>query len=106
MTEDKPLGFGGNWTKKKLDMLERYMDAYTTALKKQEFQLMYIDAFAGEGQIGLRDDVDGVDGVQFLSGSSERALRIDRLTGSSLSKWIQEDVKNSNFSAIGILKGT
>ena len=74
MTEDKPIGFGGNWTTRKLDILESYMDAYTTALKKQGFRLMYIDAFAGEGRIGLRDDDDG---VQFLSGSVTRALKIE-----------------------------
>ena len=26
-----------------------YLDAYTTALKSQPFQLIYVDAFAGEG---------------------------------------------------------
>lgn len=41
--------FGGNWTKEKLDILERYLDAYTTALKKKPFKLAYIDAFAGSG---------------------------------------------------------
>ena len=74
MTEDTTFSFGGNWTEIKLDILESYLDAYTTAMRHQRFQLMYIDAFAGKGRIGRRDDVDG---VQFLSGSSERALRIE-----------------------------
>ena len=74
MTTNNPALFGGNWTEKKLDILGRYLNAYTTAMKKQPFQLMYIDAFAGEGRIGLRDDKDG---VGFLSGSSERALRTE-----------------------------
>ena len=104
MTEDKPIGFGGNWTKRKLDILESYMDAYTTALKKQGFRLMYIDAFAGEGRIGLRDDDDG---VQFLSGSVTRALKIeDRLfTGLSLSKKIRQYTENSNVYVGDILEG-
>ena len=41
--------FGGPWTQEKLDILRRYLTAYTTALKKQPFTLSYIDAFAGAG---------------------------------------------------------
>lgn len=41
--------FGGPWTERKLEILRRYLDAYTTALKGQGFQLIYIDAFAGAG---------------------------------------------------------
>ena len=41
--------FGGQWTKDKLGILARYLDAYTTALKDQPFNLTYIDAFAGSG---------------------------------------------------------
>lgn len=41
--------FGGPWTERKLEILRLYLDAYTTALKSQGFQLIYIDAFAGAG---------------------------------------------------------
>ena len=41
--------FGGQWTEEKLEILRRYLDAYTTALKGQPFDLAYVDAFAGEG---------------------------------------------------------
>ncbi len=41
--------FGGAWTEIKLDILEKYLDFYTVALKKQRFELLYIDAFAGSG---------------------------------------------------------
>ncbi len=40
----------------KLRILERYLDAYTTALKNQPFKLMYIDAFAGTGLDDGQDD--------------------------------------------------
>ena len=46
---DHEHGFGGPWTEEKLDRVTQYLHAYTTALKKQPFQLMYIDAFAGTG---------------------------------------------------------
>ena len=43
------VSFGGSWTRKKLDILGEYLDAYTTVLKNQRFRLIYVDAFAGEG---------------------------------------------------------
>ena len=41
--------FGGPWTQEKLEILRQYLDAYTTVLKNQPFNLKYIDAFAGSG---------------------------------------------------------
>ena len=65
--------FGGNWTKEKLDILEGYLSAYTTALKNKRFNLLYIDAFAGTGEIELNDD----DATRFISGSAKRAVNVD-----------------------------
>lgn len=68
--------YGGSWTKEKLDTLESYLDAYTTALKKQKtFRLWYIDAFAGTGDVQLR--ASGSDEERFLAGSARRALAVD-----------------------------
>ena len=41
--------FGGPWTAEKLEILQQYLIAYTTALKNQSFRLTYVDAFAGAG---------------------------------------------------------
>jgi len=41
--------FGGDWTERKLEVIEKYLSAYTTALKNQPFRKSYIDAFAGTG---------------------------------------------------------
>lgn len=41
--------FGGPWTRQKLECLGKYLSAYTTALKNQPLELLYIDAFAGTG---------------------------------------------------------
>ena len=77
--------YGGEWTIKKLKILEKYLDAYTTALKEQKFKLMYIDAFAGTGQISLSSDGDDKLALLdldddylrgFVSGSAERAIKI------------------------------
>ena len=65
--------FGGDWTEEKLDILENYLNIYTTALKNQHFKLLYIDAFAGTGEIELNDD----DANRFISGSAKRAVNVD-----------------------------
>lgn len=41
--------FGGVWTEVKLEILKKYLNFYTKALKNQRFELLYIDAFAGTG---------------------------------------------------------
>ena len=64
--------YGGPWTIEKLDILETYLDAYTTALKKQPFKLVYLDAFAGTGyvELGRGEDAD------FIRGSAQRAINV------------------------------
>ena len=75
--------FGGPWTQEKLEILRRYLDAYTTALRNQPFSLIYVDAFAGSGnwrprksdsedQAGEYDDF-----AEMHLGSSAIALGID-----------------------------
>lgn len=76
--------FGGSWTLKKLEILERYLDFYTTALKRTTFKLVYIDAFAGSGKIGLgptqadhpRLNFEDKEFAEFVHGSAELAIRI------------------------------
>ena len=75
MPSPTTAGFGGDWTIQKLEILEDYLDAYTTALKNQAFRLMYIDAFAGTGYVSLRNDDE--DARSFIEGSAARALRIE-----------------------------
>ncbi|MEZ4232422.1 MAG: three-Cys-motif partner protein TcmP [Polyangiaceae bacterium] len=41
--------FGGDWTNTKLEVIQKYLTAYTTALKSTPFKKAYIDAFAGTG---------------------------------------------------------
>ena len=66
--------FGGQWTVDKLYILENYLDAYTNALKNQPFKLMYVDAFAGTGDISLRLADD--DARAFIDGSAKLAIGI------------------------------
>ena len=63
--------FGGRWTSEKLDILSEYLNFYTTALKNQPFDLVYIDTFAGTGRCRIRD---GVGGSKIINGSAQIAL--------------------------------
>jgi three-Cys-motif partner protein len=60
--------FGSVWTESKLGAIEKYLNFYTAALKKFQFRLCYIDAFAGSGSIKLKN------GEQ-IEGSAVRALK-------------------------------
>ena len=79
--------FGGQWTQDKLERVKRYLSAYTTALKKTPFTLIYIDAFAGTGYrtieknpdrqgFGFFDDI-GDDVQTFHDGSAKLALQTE-----------------------------
>lgn len=70
VADDGAHRFGGPWTLIKLQVLEKYLKAYTTALKNQRYQLLYIDAFAGSGDV---DMVDGHYDVKY-AGSARIAL--------------------------------
>ena len=67
--------YGGPWTIEKLNILEKYLDAYTTALKNTPFKLMYIDAFAGTGHLEFH--YSDQDTQNFIRGSATIAVGID-----------------------------
>ena len=83
--------FGGDWTTRKLEIVAGYLQAYTTALKKQPFEKVYIDAFAGSGyRVGrqrtltdkqpaemLFPELAAQEPQQLLAGSAKRALAVE-----------------------------
>ena len=87
--DDPRHSFGGDWTETKLAILKDYLQGYTTALKRQPFAKVYIDAFAGTGYRTEREE-DGPDAgellfpdlaehgtQQLLDGSAVIALKTD-----------------------------
>lgn len=62
--------FGGAWTEEKLVLLQKYLGFYTQALKGQNFDLVYIDTFAGTGRGHIRSDA----GDRVIDGSAKIAL--------------------------------
>ena len=47
--------FGGPWTLLKLNVLDKYLNFYVTAMQRKTFRLCYFDAFAGSGNIDIKD---------------------------------------------------
>ena len=66
----KTQNFGGEWTIDKLEILTDYVNAYLIALQHQTFKKIYIDAFAGSGNISLPDE----ESSKIIKGSPRRIL--------------------------------
>jgi three-Cys-motif partner protein len=81
--------FGGQWTQQKLQVLKKYLTAYTKIFKRnikaRFFETSYVDAFAGTGEIprpelkGLfKGDLELLEAEEeFRKGSVKRALEVD-----------------------------
>ncbi|MGE3067239.1 MAG: three-Cys-motif partner protein TcmP [Hyphomicrobiaceae bacterium] len=72
--------FGGAWSAKKLDCVSKYLKAYQTALKNKNFELVYIDAFCGNGSQKLKENDDQLSMIgarEFMRGSAQRAVELE-----------------------------
>jgi len=105
--------FGDEHTKKKLETVESYLRAFTTALKRQGFTLYYVDACAGSGsstpkqskarsgtdpnQVALGISADEIaDTDEIVQGSAVRALSITP----PFDRYIFNDLKRSNVRSL------
>ena len=76
---DRPLSeheFGGVSTDLKLSIVEGYLRAFTTALRRQFRELIYVDAFAGTGERTVRRDAGPQDIFNANAAEVERLRRI------------------------------
>lgn len=79
--------FGGDWTAEKLERVRKYLVAYATIMRAQNFRFAYIDAFAGTGYNTLKSkpeegaslfpELAGEDAAGFLDGSARIALKVE-----------------------------
>ena len=102
--------FGGDWTEQKLKMLRQYLERYTTALKKQDFRLAYIDAFAGTGYRELKEneaeqqllfrEIGEEEPQRFLDGSASIALRVEPV----FSRYVFIEMDKHRFGELEKLK--
>lgn len=103
--------FGDRHTVQKLETVQSYLKAYVTALKKQSFELLYVDACAGSGSSIPRRAVEqsdnaqeGLEGIDrrvadaddLIVGSAIRALSVDP----PFHQYFLNDVKKSNVRAL------
>lgn len=80
---DTPHYFGGVWTELKLEAISAYSKFFTGALKAKDFELWYIDPFAGTGSReemretgGLLSEQAPTEELVSYPGSAARALSI------------------------------
>ena len=96
--------FGGEWTRQKLEILRRYLDAYTTVLKDQPFNLIYVDAFAGAGVWSPDSTYDISDYGEYreiVEGSATIALNI---TDKSFDRLIFIEKSSERSMSLSILR--
>lgn len=97
MTSYKTDGSVGPWAEKKLEILRKYLEAYTTVLKKQSKWCKgyyYVDALAGGGTAPLRGTRDNI--------SPNNALQLELLDCVTPSAGEQLYIKGSPRIALGI----
>jgi len=66
-------------TGRKLDVIEQYLSMYQMALSNTGLQTLYIDGFAGSGEVPLGGNAEGLfdeEVKMILAGSADRALNI------------------------------
>ena len=101
---------GGDWTNEKLERVRKYLVAYATIMRNQNFRFAYIDAFAGTGyntpkakkEVGaqLFPELGEVDATRFLDGSARIALKVEpRFT-----KYLFIEKDSARFAELGKLK--
>ncbi|HEV2547934.1 MAG TPA: three-Cys-motif partner protein TcmP [Stellaceae bacterium] len=80
MSVEHAQKFGGPWSLLKVEAVEKYLHAYATAMSKQSFKLVYIDAFAGSGLFTFGEEMPLIaedEAARVFAGSVKRALAID-----------------------------
>lgn len=66
-------------TGRKLDVIGTYIEMYQRALQNTPFQTVYIDGFAGSGEVPLEerdDDLIDAEVASFIQGSASRAMNV------------------------------
>jgi three-Cys-motif partner protein len=91
--------FGSAHTERKLQAVQAYLNAFTTALKKQSFDLMYVDACAGSGSSAKRQDIQQaslIEADDIIEGSAVRALQIP----TKFDRYVFNDAKRKNTRSL------
>jgi len=91
--------FGSAHTERKLQAVQKYLSAFTTALKKKNFNLLYVDACAGSGSSMPRTEAKQgrlLEADDIIVGSAVRALEIE----TSFDRYYLNDTKRKNARSL------
>lgn len=91
--------FGSDHTNKKLDTVQKYLSAFTTALKKQNFSLLYVDVCAGSGASSPKSAINQpqlIEVDEITVGSAVRALGVQP----AFDRYIFNDLKLANVRSL------
>jgi len=95
--------FGGGHTRRKLDVVAKYLAAYVTVMKKQDFRLLYVDGFAGSGASTAKneatDDPTLFPVAEVVEGSPLRALSVQP----AFDKYLFIEKKRTNVQSLAQL---
>jgi three-Cys-motif partner protein len=98
--------FGSEHTDQKLEKLEDYLKAFSTALKHQGFHLVFFDAFAGTGDIQIGSASELLESVEeyspFIQGSAGRALQL----GAAFDEYVFVEKSRAKANVLELLKQT
>ena len=87
--------FGGEHTNLKIEILQKYLDFYTTALKNQDFELVYVDPFCGSGFYETQSERDEDRSLHL--GSALEALHI---SDKAFDRLMLNDINRNNVEAL------
>lgn len=95
------MNFTNGGTVKKLNVVEKYLRSFLAVLSKQKWaETYYVDAFAGSGTLGVRDNEallpDIIEADELMLGSAIRAANIER----GFDHYIFIDTNASNLSSL------
>lgn len=83
--------FGGNWTEQKIEMIVDYARAYLTIMNRYpQFKTLYLDGFAGSGDIFKDDETD----IEIIKGTAIRVLEITTPKTFDQYYFVEKDEKN------------
>jgi len=73
--------FGGPWSLLKLEIVTEYLTSFNTALQNQDFELIYIDGFAGSGEFSFDKEASAQLNIMpaepmVHAGSAKRAIEL------------------------------
>ena len=94
--------YGGPWTQVKIDALQKYLSAYTTALKNTGFHLIYVDGFAGTGYRNVKQEQDLLNAEAEIAFAGSAAVALN--TTPAFDRFVFVEEKRNRIAALESLR--